>query len=123
MIRGVNGKNFVPDRGEVAQREMITADIKLIKKNNINAVGTCHYPNVPEWYELADKYGLYILDEANVESHAYGSNEIQPISNCEDYRDPIVYRPPGTTQRAHTHPSTPPVPTATPARPSSSLLL
>ena len=81
MIKGVNRHEFDPDLGQVMTREMMIADIKLMKQNNINAVRTCHYPNVPEWYDLADKYGLYILDESNVESHGYGSREIQPISN------------------------------------------
>ena len=76
-----------------------------MKQNNINAVRTCHYPNVTEWYELADKYGLYILDEANVESHGYGSSEIQPISNGEEYRDAIVDRLRRTIERDKNHAS------------------
>jgi beta-galactosidase len=105
MIKGVNRHEFDPDRGQVVTREMIIADIKLMKQNNINAVRTCHYPNVPEWYELADKYGLYILDESNVESHGYGSNEVQPISDGEDYREAIVDRLRRTIERDKNHPS------------------
>jgi beta-galactosidase len=105
MIKGVNRHEFDPDRGQVVTREMMIEDIRLMKQSNINAVRTCHYPNVPEWYELADKYGLYILDEANVESHGYGSNEIQPISNGEDYRDAIVDRLRRTIERDKNHPS------------------
>jgi beta-galactosidase len=45
-------------------------DIRLMKQNNLNAVRTCHYPNTPEWYALCDEYGLYLIDEANIESHA-----------------------------------------------------
>ena len=74
-------------------------DIKVMKQNNINAVRTCHYPNVTEWYDLADKYGLYILDEANVESHGYGANQKQPISDGEEYRDAIVDRMRRTIER------------------------
>ena len=44
-------------------------DIEIMKKNNINSVRTSHYPNDPYWYELCDKYGIYVIDEANVESH------------------------------------------------------
>ena len=84
---------------------MMIADIKLMKQNNINAVRTCHYPNVTEWYDLADKYGLYILDESNVESHGYGSSEMQPISNGEDYRDAIVDRLSRTIERDKNHAS------------------
>ena len=105
MIKGVNRHEFDPDLGQVMTREMMIADIKLMKQNNINAVRTCHYPNVPEWYELADEYGLYILDEANVESHGYGSQEIQPISNGEDYRDAIVDRVARTIERDKNHAS------------------
>ena len=47
-------------------------DIKLMKQNNINAVRTCHYPNDPDWYDLCDRYGLYLIDEANIESHGMG---------------------------------------------------
>ncbi len=105
MIKGVNRHEFDPDLGQVVTREMMIEDIRLMKQNNINAVRTCHYPNVPEWYDLADKYGLYILDEANVESHGYGSNEIQPISNGEDYRDAIVDRLRRTIERDKNHAS------------------
>src|SRR4051812_30741732 len=105
MIKGVNRHEFDPDLGQVVTREIMIEDIRLMKQNNINAVRTCHYPNVPEWYDLADKYGLYILDEANVESHGYGSNEIQPISNGDDYRDAIVDRLKHTIERDKNHAS------------------
>ncbi|HEY1581171.1 MAG TPA: glycoside hydrolase family 2 TIM barrel-domain containing protein [Terracidiphilus sp.] len=105
MIKGVNRHEFDPDRGQVVTREMMIEDIKLMKQNNINAVRTCHYPNVPEWYELADEYGLYILDEANVESHGYGSGEKQPISDGPDFRDPIVDRLRRIIERDKNHPS------------------
>jgi len=105
MIRGVNRHEFDPDRGQVVTREMMIEDIKLMKQNNINAVRTCHYPNVPEWYALADEYGLYILDEANVESHGYGSGEKQPISDGPDFREPIVDRFRRTIERDKNHPS------------------
>ena len=50
-------------------------DVLLMKRNNINAVRTSHYPNAPAWYALCDRYGIYVLDEANNESHGYGSGE------------------------------------------------
>lgn len=105
MIKGVNRHEFDPDLGQVMTRESMIADIKLMKQNNINAVRTCHYPNVNEWYDLADEYGLYILDEANVESHGYGSNEIQPISNGPEYREAIVDRLRRTIERDKNHAS------------------
>lgn len=105
MIKGVNRHEFDPDLGQVMTRESMIADIKLMKQNNINAVRTCHYPNVNEWYDLADEYGLYILDESNVESHGYGSNEVQPISNGPEYRDAIVDRLRRTIERDKNHAS------------------
>lgn len=105
MIKGVNRHEFDPDLGQVMTRESMIADIKLMKQNNVNAVRTCHYPDVPEWYDLADEYGLYILAENNVESHGYGSNEVQPISDGEDYRDAIVDRMQRTIERDKNHAS------------------
>lgn len=69
LMRGVNRHEFDPDLGQVVTRERMIQDIVLMKRNNINAVRTCHYPNVPEWYALCDEYGLYVIDEANIESH------------------------------------------------------
>ncbi|HUX44723.1 MAG TPA: glycoside hydrolase family 2 TIM barrel-domain containing protein [Terracidiphilus sp.] len=105
IIKGVNRHEFDPDLGQVVTRERMIQDIRLMKQNNINAVRTSHYPNVTEWYDLADKYGLYILDESNVESHGYGSNIEQPISNGPDYRDAIVDRMRHTMERDKNHAS------------------
>ena len=105
MIKGVNRHEFDPDLGQVVTREMMIRDIKMMKQNNINAVRTCHYPNVTEWYDLADKYGLYILDESNVESHGYGSGEKQRISDAEDFRAAIVDRLTRTIERDKNHAS------------------
>jgi len=49
--------------------ERMLQDILLMKKANINAVRTCHYPNNPRWYELCDQYGIYVMDEADIEEH------------------------------------------------------
>jgi len=105
MIKGVNRHEFDPDLGQVMTRNLMIEDIKLMKQNNINAVRTSHYPNVPEWYELADEYGLYILDEANIESHGYGANEKQGISEGEDYTAAIVDRVSRMIERDKNHPS------------------
>ena len=75
LMRGVNRHEHDPDLGHVMTREMMIRDIVLMKQNNINAVRTCHYPNVPEWYDLCDEYGLYLIDEANIESHGMGYDE------------------------------------------------
>jgi len=72
LFRGVNRHEWDPDRGQVVTRERMIEDIRLMKQANINAVRTCHYPNVPAWYALCDEYGLYVIDEANIESHGMG---------------------------------------------------
>ncbi len=71
VIRGVNRHEHDPETFHVISLESMRRDIELMKRNNINAVRTSHYPNDPRWYALADEYGLYVMDEANIESHAY----------------------------------------------------
>ncbi|AQT69362.1 Beta-galactosidase [Anaerohalosphaera lusitana] len=71
-FKGVNRHEHDPDTGHYVSRESMIEDIKLMKQNNINAVRTCHYPDAPLWYELCDEYGLYLVAEANVESHGMG---------------------------------------------------
>ncbi len=70
-IRGVNRHEHDPDTFHVVSLEAMERDIQLMKRNNINALRTSHYPNDPRLYDLADKYGLYVMDEANIESHGY----------------------------------------------------
>ena len=70
-IRGVNRHEHDPDTFHVISMESMRRDIEMMKRNNVNAVRTSHYPNDPRWYDLADEYGLYVMDEANIESHAY----------------------------------------------------
>ncbi|MEP7230510.1 MAG: glycoside hydrolase family 2 TIM barrel-domain containing protein [Ginsengibacter sp.] len=72
LIKGVNRHEMDPITGQVVSRERMEQDVRLMKENNINAVRTSHYPNDPYWYELCDKYGLYVVDEANLESHGMG---------------------------------------------------
>ncbi len=68
-LRGVNRHEIDPDTGYVMSLERMTRDIVLMKQANINAVRTSHYPNDPRWYDLCDRYGLYVIDEANIETH------------------------------------------------------
>lgn len=70
-IRGVNRHEHDPETFHVISEASMRRDIEMMKRNNVNAVRTSHYPNAELWYDLADEYGLYVLDEANVESHAY----------------------------------------------------
>ena len=72
LFKGVNRHEISPDTGRYQSRELMIRDIKLMKQFNINTVRTSHYPNDPVWYQLCDKYGLYVIDEANVESHGMG---------------------------------------------------
>jgi len=75
ILKGVNRHEHDPKTGHVISVSSMIEDIRLMKQNNINAVRTCHYPNDPRWYDLCDKYGLYVIDEANIESHGMGYGE------------------------------------------------
>ena len=68
-FRGVNRHEMDPVTGHVMTDELMLRDINLLKQCNINAVRTCHYPDDPRWYELCDEYGIYIMDEADIEEH------------------------------------------------------
>lgn len=84
-IKGVNRHEIDPVDGRVVSRASMVKDIELMKKYNINTVRTSHYPNDPLWYELCDEYGLYVIDEANVESHGmgYGKESLGHVSSWQ----------------------------------------
>ena len=69
LIKGVNRHELDPDGGYVVSPERMEQDIRMMKKFNVNAVRTCHYPDNSLWYDLCDKYGIYVVAEANIESH------------------------------------------------------
>jgi beta-galactosidase len=71
-LKGVNRHEHDPDRGRAVTEESMIRDIELMKRHNINTVRTCHYPDNTRWYELCDEYGLFLIDEANIESHGMG---------------------------------------------------
>ena len=71
LIKGANRHEIDPDGGYVLSMERMIQDIKIMKRLNINAVRTCHYPDDPRWYELCDEYGIYVVAEANQESHGF----------------------------------------------------
>lgn len=71
LIHGVNRHDHDPDFGKAVPFERLVQDITLMKQFNFNAVRTSHYPNDPRWLDLCDEYGLYVIDEANIESHAF----------------------------------------------------
>ena len=68
-FKGVNRHEHMPDRGQAVTVESMIEDILLMKRANVNSVRTCHYPDDPRWYDLCDQYGLYLIDEANIETH------------------------------------------------------
>ena len=72
LIKGVNRHEMDPDNGYYVTEERMLQDIRLMKQANVNAVRTCHYPDAGRWYELCDEYGLYVVAEANLESHGMG---------------------------------------------------
>lgn len=72
-VHGVNRHEHDPVEGHVPNRELMLRDIQLMKQFNINAVRASHYPNDPYWYELCDQYGLYVVDEVNLETHGMGA--------------------------------------------------
>lgn len=72
LIKGVDRHEFDPDRGQAITVADMTKDIQMMKAHNINAVRCSHYPNQPAWYDLCDRYGIYLIDEANIESHGMG---------------------------------------------------
>lgn len=73
LVKGVNRHEHDEQKGHVPSRELMLKDIQLMKQFNINTVRTSHYPNDPVWYQLCDEYGLYVIDEANIESHGMGA--------------------------------------------------
>lgn len=74
-IRGVNRHEHSAYNGNIISKEEMIEDIRLMQQHNINAVRASHYPNMEEWYDLCDEYGMYVVDEANIESHGMGYDE------------------------------------------------
>ncbi|GAB3992799.1 glycoside hydrolase family 2 TIM barrel-domain containing protein [Spirosoma daeguense] len=102
--KGVNRHEFDPTTGRVISYESMVQDIKLMKQYNINAVRTSHYPNVTDWYDLCDEYGLYVIDEANIESHELWGKDQTPAAKPE-WRDAFVARGRAMVERDKNHPS------------------
>ncbi|WP_246055135.1 glycoside hydrolase family 2 TIM barrel-domain containing protein [Pseudalkalibacillus caeni] len=102
VFKGVNRHETDPDRGRAITEERMIEDIKLMKKFNINAVRTSHYPNQPRWYELADEYGLYLIDETNLESH--GARNQLPASDPQ-WLPASMDRVKSMVERDKNHPS------------------
>jgi beta-galactosidase len=101
MIAGVNRHEHDDTRGRALTRGSMETDARLMKQYNVNAVRTSHYPDDPYWLELCDRFGLYVVDEANIESHAYYDDL------CDDpiYRAQWVERVANMVERDKNHPS------------------
>lgn len=111
-LKGVNRHEHHPELGHVVTRESILRDIKLFKENNINAVRTAHYPNTPLFYDLCDLHGIWVMDEANIESHDYSSvywydqdHFKNPIANGAAWKDSHLNRVERMAARDKNHPS------------------
>lgn len=104
-VRGVNRHEHDPDRAHVVDEESMIEDIRLMKQLNINAVRAAHYPNVPRWYQLTDLYGLYVVDEANIESHGMGFEPGVTLAGRPDWRAAHMDRTVRMVERDKNHPS------------------
>lgn len=83
LIKGVNRHEHDPDKGHVIDEASMLKDIQIMKQYNINTVRTCHYPTDSRFYELCNLYGLYVIDEANIESHGMGYGERSLAKNID----------------------------------------
>ena len=104
LFKGANRHELDPDGGYVVSRERMIQDIQVMKKFNLNAVRTCHYPDNNLWYELCDQYGLYVIAEANVESHGMGYDEAT-LAKAPNYKKAHLERNQRNIQRGFNHPS------------------
>lgn len=104
-IRGVDRHETSPLKGHVVDRASMELDIKLMKQFNINAVRSSHYPNDPYWYDLTDKYGMYVIDEANIESHPLAIDKKTQIGNEMSWLPAHIERTRRMFERDKNHPS------------------
>ncbi|MDR7211831.1 glycoside hydrolase family 2 TIM barrel-domain containing protein [Flavobacterium piscis] len=104
-IKGVNRHETDPVTGQTVSRERMEEDIKLMKEFNINAVRMSHYPNDEYFYELCDKYGIYVVDEANIESHGMGYDITKTLGNKPDWELAHLQRMQRMVERDKNHAS------------------
>ncbi|MFT7618325.1 MAG: beta-galactosidase [Planctomycetota bacterium] len=104
VLKGVNRHEHDPDTGRTLSMPSMMRDIALMKSSNINTVRTSHYPNDPRWYELCDQHGLYVIDEANVESHGMGYGKAS-LGHVEEWELAHVDRTVRMVERDKNHPS------------------
>ncbi len=102
-VKGVNRHEFDPDKGHSVPVERMIQDIRLMKQCNINTVRTSHYPNQTRWYDLCDYFGLYVIDEANIESHGIGWDPQVTLARKEEWKDAHVDRVKRMVERDKNH--------------------
>ena len=106
MIKGVNRHEIHPDLGRAVSMDSMIEDILLMKRHNINAVRTSHYTNDPRWYELCDYYGLYVLDETDLECHGFMHvGDINQLSDDPQWEAAYLDRMERMVERHKNHPS------------------
>lgn len=111
LFKGVNRHEFNCHSGRVVTREDMLWDIKTLKQNNINAVRTAHYPNQSYWYELCDQYGIYVIDEMNLETHGTWQkmDAVEPSwlipGNLPEWQNIVMDRAVSMFERDKNHPS------------------
>ena len=104
-IKGVNRNEFLPESGYVVTDESMIRDIELMKQHNINTVRTSHYPNCPLWYDLCDRYGLYVIGEANIEAHGMGAFSNHVLLHDSSWEEALIGRHRRMVERDKNHPS------------------
>jgi beta-galactosidase len=105
LFKGVNRHEHHPERGHYVTHKDMMKDIILMKQNNINAVRTCHYPNTPEWYDLCDEYGIYLIDEGNIETHGFGNKGDNRLTCSPDWQQAYLDRVQRMVYRDRNHAS------------------
>jgi beta-galactosidase/beta-glucuronidase len=107
-LKGVNRHDFHPDLGYAVSKESMLNDIVLMKRHNINTVRASHYPNDVYWLDLCDRYGLYVIDEADLETHGFyvvPDNMTAYLSNQPEWREAYIDRAERMVRRDKNHPS------------------
>ena len=104
LLKGANRHEMDPDEGYNVSEKRMIQDIMMMKRLNINAVRTCHYPDDPRWYDLCDKYGLYVIAEANQESHGFQYGD-DAAAKKPEFAKQIMERNQHNVSMFYNHPS------------------